>query len=418
MDQRLDDVRQHRQDVGLPAGPAAVDPPDRRRHHRPRGRQGQLRRHHLRQGRVGAQAARGLRRPRRVLRRHPGLLREARVGQHHAAGPAGPSSRRPAAATCRPGRSSGSRRPASTRCAPSCRSRRRRLHRHSPSLQEAPADWPTLRSHRVGVGLYDQVDGQLVRRAHASSSTSSATRTEVPALVGEAKAAVVLLNDDDLTYAKIRLDPDSLATITTDIGAFADSLPRALCWTAAWDMTRDAEMAASDYLTLVLSGISPRDRHRRRDSTSAPGAGRVDLYRPSRTSRPAGSGWPTPPRRELCGSRPAATCSSPASAPFASAAPQRRAPRPHRAGCSTAARRIDGLSVDTDLRWHLLHRLVVSGAAGEDGDRRRARPGRHRHRRAARRRGQGRRPDGRGQGRGVGRGRRSATSCPTRCRPR
>ena len=64
LDVGLDDVRQHREDLGLPAGPAAVDAPDRRRHPRHRGGQGQLRRHHLRQGRLGAQAARRLGRAR------------------------------------------------------------------------------------------------------------------------------------------------------------------------------------------------------------------------------------------------------------------------------------------------------------------------------------------------------------------
>ncbi len=74
--------------LGLPAGPAAVDPPDRRRHPRPGGRRGQLRRDHLRQGRLGAQAAGRLGRRGAVLRRRARVLRRARVGQHRAARPA------------------------------------------------------------------------------------------------------------------------------------------------------------------------------------------------------------------------------------------------------------------------------------------------------------------------------------------
>lgn len=79
--------------------------------------------------------------------------------------------------------------------------------------------------------------------------------TAVPELVGKRRPAVFLLNDDDLSYAKVRLDEDSLAFVTEHLGDFESSLPRALCWASAWDMTRDGELATRDYLSLVLSGI-------------------------------------------------------------------------------------------------------------------------------------------------------------------
>ena len=121
-------------------------------------------------------------------------------------------------------------------------------------LQEAPEGWPTLRSHRVAVGLYDRVDGALVR-THREELDVVGAKTEVPALVGRHQPDLVLVNDDDLTYAKIRLDERSLATLVSDIGGFAESLPRAVCWSAAWDMTRDAELPARDYVSLVLAGL-------------------------------------------------------------------------------------------------------------------------------------------------------------------
>ena len=94
----------------------------------------------------------------------------------------------------------------------------------------------------------------LVRRDRVELDVTGA-RTEVPELVGVAQPDLVLVNDDDLTYAKIRLDERSLATLTESIGDFTDSLPRSLCWSAAWDMTRDGEMSTQDYLTLVLRGV-------------------------------------------------------------------------------------------------------------------------------------------------------------------
>src|SRR5699024_3840365 len=79
--------------------------------------------------------------------------------------------------------------------------------------------------------------------------------TEVPELVGRTRGDLVLLNDGDLTYAKIRLDATSLTTAIEHIADIADPLARSLVWGAAWDMTRDGEMAARDYIELVLRGI-------------------------------------------------------------------------------------------------------------------------------------------------------------------
>ncbi|GAA1298293.1 aminopeptidase N [Planotetraspora silvatica] len=127
-------------------------------------------------------------------------------------------------------------------------------------LQEAPQEHPTLRSHRVAIGLYS-LDGGVLTRTRRVELDIVGARTAVTELVGEAQPDLVLVNDDDLTYAKVRLDPRSLSTLVNGgIAAFQESLPRALCWSAAWDMTRDAEMATRDYVALVVSGIdSVRD---------------------------------------------------------------------------------------------------------------------------------------------------------------
>ncbi|MCZ9346135.1 ERAP1-like C-terminal domain-containing protein, partial [Streptomyces sp. TRM76130] len=136
-----------------------------------------------------------------------------------------------------------------------------------PALPAGAKGEPTLRPHRIAIGCYDlDASGKLVRGAGVPPLERSRERgrveldvegelTDVPQLVGARRPAVVLLNDDDLSYAKVRLDEQSLAFVTEHLGDFAESLPRALCWASAWDMTRDAELAARDYLSLVLSGI-------------------------------------------------------------------------------------------------------------------------------------------------------------------
>jgi aminopeptidase N len=120
--------------------------------------------------------------------------------------------------------------------------------------QTAHPDFPTLRRHRIAIGLYDRTDDGLVRSSRVEVDVAG-DETPIDALVGLRRPDLVLLNDDDLTYAKIRLDEQSLATATTSIDAFTESLPRALCWGSAWDMTRDAEMRATDFVTLVLQGV-------------------------------------------------------------------------------------------------------------------------------------------------------------------
>ena len=122
--------------------------------------------------------------------------------------------------------------------------------------QTAHEDWPTLRRHRLGIGLYD--DGprrrSLVRRDYLEIDVEGAS-TDVPELVGVKQPALLLLNDEDHAYAKIRLDERSLATAISSLSTFEDSLPRALVWGAAWDMTRDGEMRTRDWTDLVLANI-------------------------------------------------------------------------------------------------------------------------------------------------------------------
>jgi aminopeptidase N len=122
--------------------------------------------------------------------------------------------------------------------------------------QEAVPEWPTLRPHRVAIGLYDVTDEGVVRRGREELDVVG-TLTVVPALAGERVPDLLLLNDDDLTYAKIRFDERSMATLRERLGDIREPLARTLCWSAAWDMARDAEIPAREYLALVLRHAEP-----------------------------------------------------------------------------------------------------------------------------------------------------------------
>ncbi|MEU7277206.1 aminopeptidase N [Streptomyces sp. NPDC045431] len=107
------------------------------------------------------------------------------------------------------------------------------------------------RPHRAAVGLYRSEGGELVRYARAEVDITGA-RTVVTELAGSERPALVLVNDEDLTYAKVRFDEGSLDTLREHLGDITDPLARALCWSALWNLTRDALLPARDFVALVL----------------------------------------------------------------------------------------------------------------------------------------------------------------------
>lgn len=126
-------------------------------------------------------------------------------------------------------------------------------------IEQASDGRASLRPHRIGVGGYSRDDsGKLVRVVHTELDID-AEATVVPAFSGIERPELILINDGDLAYAKVRLDDESLAFAVENINAFTDRLPRTLVLFSAWDMTRDGEMAASDYAALVLKALETED---------------------------------------------------------------------------------------------------------------------------------------------------------------
>ena len=117
-----------------------------------------------------------------------------------------------------------------------------------------PVGSSELRPHRLAVGLYDLVGDHITLRKSVELDVEGQL-TNIPELTGEKVADLVLLNDRDLTYAKIRFDENLLQTLKQHIGKISDSLTRALCWGAVWDMVRDAEISSFDFVEIALSGL-------------------------------------------------------------------------------------------------------------------------------------------------------------------
>ncbi len=114
---------------------------------------------------------------------------------------------------------------------------------------------PVLRRHRLAVGVYDFADGRLVRRERVELDVEGEV-TAVEALEGVPAGDLLLINDDDLTFARIALDEVSLATATSHLDAFVDPMPRGLVWAAAWDMLRDGLLPASRFVDLIVHNLA------------------------------------------------------------------------------------------------------------------------------------------------------------------
>jgi aminopeptidase N len=226
------------------------------------------------------------------------------------------------------------------------------------------------RVHRLAIGVYDDDGSGKLVRTHREELDISGARTEVPALVGISHGKLVLVNDDDLTYCSLRLDPESLQTALDRIADIAEPLPRTLVWSAAWEMTRDAELRARDFVSLVSGGIQAE--------TEVGVAQRLLLQAQTALSSYANpewaqsEGWPAFADRLLELARAAAAgsdhqlafvnalCTSVLSTRHVVVLADLLDHDPAELGLA-------GLSIDTDLRWRIVTALAAAGEIDADG---------------------------------------------------
>ena len=227
--------------------------------------------------------------------------------------------------------------------------------------QEAAADYPTIRPHRLAIGFYNLHGGKL-RRDHRVEIDVDGTSTDVPELVGQKRPDLVLVNDEDLAYAKIRLDEKSLAVAMEHLEDIDDPLARSIVWGAAWDATRDAEASPSDYVQLVLNNIAAETESTtiRTTLTQLTTVARVYVApeRRQETIEAVGDGlWILAKE---------ADAGSDSQFQFAKFFANIASTADHVAtlrGLLDGSVALDGLEIDTDLRWEILEGLVLNGAA-------------------------------------------------------
>ncbi|MFJ8195570.1 aminopeptidase N [Streptomyces sp. NPDC096152] len=239
------------------------------------------------------------------------------------------------------------------------------VRQEAPALPAGAKGEPTLRPHRIAVGCYerDEASGRLVRVERVELDVDGEL-TAVPQLAGRRRPDVVLLNDDDLSYAKVRLDERSLAFVTEHLGDFADSLPRALCWASAWDMTRDGELATRDYLSLVLSGIGKESDIGVVQSLHRQVKLAIDLYADPAARETLLTRWTDATLAHLRAAEAGSDHQLAWARAFAATA---RTPEQLDLldALLDGSQTVEGLVVDTELRWAFVERLAAVGRFDE-----------------------------------------------------
>jgi aminopeptidase N len=226
--------------------------------------------------------------------------------------------------------------------------------------QQADATSRLLRPHHVSVGLYDR-DGDRLRRRRSLPLDVTGPLTALTALVGERAADLLVVNDDDLTYAKLRFDSASLAVLLDGgLVRLDDAHTRSLCWTALLDMTRDAELPVSRLAATVAAQCPLEPDQLVLERVLAAAASMADHYTADEHRAGTLSLLADTALDQLARTSPApliwARC-------LATTARQAR----HLdviAAVLGGERAVPGLTVDVELRWLLLARLVTHGRAG------------------------------------------------------
>jgi aminopeptidase N len=230
-------------------------------------------------------------------------------------------------------------------------------------VQSAIDEHPTIRPHRMGIGMFNLVDGKLERTEYFEHDIAG-ERSDIAELVGKQQPDLLLLNDKDLAYAKIRMDERSRKVALENLSGITDSLARTLVWTAAWDATRDGEAPASEFIDLVLGHIAPET-----ESTTM-----LTLLRQLVTTATL---YVAAEKREATLTKVAsglialaehAAPGSDAQLQFTKYVPQfarTTAQLDWMESLLNGSKSLKGLEIDQDVRWELLIGLVIGGRFNE-----------------------------------------------------
>ncbi|MGK3648656.1 aminopeptidase N [Pseudarthrobacter enclensis] len=220
-----------------------------------------------------------------------------------------------------------------------------------------------LRPHRLRIGSYDfNAAGALVR-GDSEELDVTGNRTDVPGLAGRPRPALLLVNDDDLTYAKVRLDPASEATVLASLDRIADPMARALCWTALWNSARDGDAPAGRYVSAVAAfgpsetGIGVLLNILENACTA------VERYTHAAQRPEVRASFLAAVSAELKRAAPGSDQQLAWARTLGTLSRHDRSALPLLKGLLDGSAAVAGLAVDAELRWHFWHALAANGQA-------------------------------------------------------
>ncbi|MCU1573923.1 MAG: aminopeptidase Metallo peptidase family [Micrococcaceae bacterium] len=222
-----------------------------------------------------------------------------------------------------------------------------------------------LRNHRLRIGLYFlQADGALVRRSSVEADIGGAS-TPLPALSGQPAPDLLLVNDGDLTYAKVRLDARSQHTVLAHLDRLADPLARTLCWSALWNATRDALLPAAEYVLAVVRFAAAEAHPGVLQTLLTNATVAIDRYAAAESRENLRGVLLRAVTDRLRAARPGSDVQLVWARLLALLGRSTPAARDLLAGLLDGTVQPAGLRLDSDLRWRFWQALAATGGAGQ-----------------------------------------------------
>ena len=225
-----------------------------------------------------------------------------------------------------------------------------------------------LRPHRLAVGTYDLVDGRLqrTRRAELDLAAASVDLTEVEGLadlVGSPQPDLVLLNDGDLTYAKLALDERSMGTLVEHLGTLEEDTSRTAAWWALWDATRDGRLHAAHYVRAAIAGLANEQHGGMLGAVAANARTAIEKYLPAEQRDAWRAAWAENCLANLRSAEPGSDAQLVWQRAFGAAAATHPASAPVARGFLDGSEQVEGIAWEADRRWDLWKALAATGEA-------------------------------------------------------
>ena len=233
---------------------------------------------------------------------------------------------------------------------------------HFALTQSAPADYPTIRPHRLDVGLVRDEGGEL--QVTVLPATIREPEAELPEARGLPRPSLVFPNYGDHGYAKIALDDESLAFVRSSMERINDDLLRLQLWASLWNMVRDQQLKSTEYLALVRAKLGTEAMPEILEAVLANAAAAASRYVPEES------------RAEETRQLVATVYEALKAAPqgdlqiiWARALIGLADDPEHLAllgRLADGAETIEGLTIDQDMRWSIAVKHVAHGIAGAE----------------------------------------------------